>query len=230
MNKSSDVEAHHSSHYQSASSFTAEPDEIKQAREEMTNIIQTQEEINDRKEELLKRLERYKQEKHLIEETISIKISNEQQREILKQLCKIHEYQIKNIELESINLMKEFLSHQKDMVVKRDHKRQKLVKEIVTLQKKIISGSILYLHILTRRARFQVFYKIALLKNISKFTGKYLRLSPFFQDALLLNESVFSYNLFLNRDYKVVCRLNWFLIDGFHLTYLCPFFLQYTLP
>ena len=110
----------------------------------MSNIIQTQEEINDRKEELLKRLERYKQEKHLIEETISIKISNEQQREILKQLCKIHEYQIKNIELESINLMKEFLSHQKDMVVKRDHKRQKLVKEIVTLQKKIISGSILH--------------------------------------------------------------------------------------
>ena len=155
ISKSSNAEAHHSSHYQSASSFTAEPDEIKQAREEISNIIQTQEEINDRKEELLKRLDRYKQEKHLIEETISIKISNEQQREILKQLCKIHEYQIKNIELESINLMKEFLSHQKDMVVKRDHKRQKLVKEIVTLQKKIISGSIL-LHLLTRNGRFQV--------------------------------------------------------------------------
>lgn len=147
------------------SKFT-EPTNIIEARKEMENIVNIQEEINDRKSQILYNLEKYKKDKQLIEETISIKVTNEQQREILKQICRIHEYQIKNVELESVNLMYEFLTRQKEIVTKRDVKRQKLVKEIVQLQKKLITGYIifhshipvsvlqLYTHVAISRARY----------------------------------------------------------------------------
>ncbi|XP_066914661.1 kinesin-like protein KIF19 isoform X3 [Clytia hemisphaerica] len=116
-----------------------EPADVIAARDELDNILQQQDEIECRKKEINDRLTRQTHENQGLEETMLRRASNENHREVIKSLCFLHEYQIRNMELESMALMKEFLLQQKDLETQRSDMRRRLVDEVVDLQKNVIT-------------------------------------------------------------------------------------------
>ena len=118
-----------------------EPADVSAAREELDKILQQQDEVECRKKEINDRLERRKRENTGLEESMLRQASDEQHREVIKTLCFLHEYQIRNMELESMALMKEFLLQQKDLETQRGDMRRRLVDEVIDLQKGVISGN-----------------------------------------------------------------------------------------
>ena len=117
-----------------------EPADVVAAREELDSILQQQDEIECRKKEINETLERQKRKNHGLEETMLRQSSDDHHREIIKSLCFLHEYQIRNMELESMTLMKEFLLQQKELETQRTDMRRRLVDEVVDLQKNVIKG------------------------------------------------------------------------------------------
>ena len=117
-----------------------EPADVIAAREELDSILQQQDEIECRKKEINDRLDRQKRQNHGLEETMLRQASNDHHREIIKSLCFLHEYQIRNMELESMALMKEFLLQQKELETQRTDMRRRLVDEVVDLQQNVITG------------------------------------------------------------------------------------------
>jgi len=120
-----------------------EPADVSAAREELDSILQQQDEVECRKKEINDRLERQKRENAGLEEAMLRQASDDQHREVIKTVCFLHEYQIRNMELESMALMKEFLLQQKELETQRGDLRRRLVDEVVDLQKSVISGNML---------------------------------------------------------------------------------------
>lgn len=119
----------------------SEPADVTAARDEILTIKQRLEEIEDEKTNLTEKLDEQKREKEYLEESFQNKISNEDRREILEALCKIHDFQIRNVELESVALMREYLLQHKDLTTQRKELRNNVVHDIVELQRDIIQGN-----------------------------------------------------------------------------------------
>ena len=118
-----------------------EPADVVAARDELDHILQQQDEIEFRKKEINEKLKRQKREDHGLEETMLRQASTDHHREVIKSMCFLHEYQIRNMELESMALMKEFLLQQKELETQRTDMRRRLVDEVVDLQKNVITGN-----------------------------------------------------------------------------------------
>ena len=106
-----------------------EPADVYVAREELVNITQQQEEIEFRKKDVMMKLEQEKRSNTNLEERVLREASNEHHRDVIKMLCFLHEYQIRNVELESVALMKEYLLQQKDLETQRGDMRRRIVDE-----------------------------------------------------------------------------------------------------
>ena len=117
-----------------------EPADVAIAREELQNNKKFQIELEVRKKQLLEKLDEQKNELAFLEESCQKKITNEEHREVLNMLCKLHEFEITNIEFQSIKLMREYLLEQKDLKKQREVMRQNMVQEIIEMQKNIIKG------------------------------------------------------------------------------------------
>ena len=118
-----------------------EPADVTAARDQLLFVTQRTDEIERDKTRLLEKLEETKKENDFLEESLTKKISNEEKRELLLSLCKIHECQIKNMELESISLMKDYSLQEKDLILQRTQMRNSLIDELVDMQRKIITGT-----------------------------------------------------------------------------------------
>ena len=70
------------------------------------------------------------------------KISSEENREILGLLCKVHELEITNAELQSNSLLRENLLRQKDLEMNKYDSRQRLCDEIIQMQRSVINGKL----------------------------------------------------------------------------------------
>jgi len=73
-------------------------------------------------------------------QTIPKKISSEDQKEVLRLLCKVHELEIYNTEVQSSCILRDFQIKRKDMVIARYRQHQLLCDQIINKQRNLIDG------------------------------------------------------------------------------------------
>ena len=120
----------------------AEPEEVCFAREEITTLIAEEKRTSDLKADLQGKLQQTRKEVEALEELLPKKISSEENREILGLLCKVHELEITNAELQSNSLLRENLLRQRDLEMNRFESRQRLCDEIIQMQRAVINGKL----------------------------------------------------------------------------------------
>ena len=118
----------------------AEPEDVIFAREEISTLIAEEKRTSDLKADLQGKLQQTRKEVEALEELLPKKISSEENREILGLLCKIHELEITNAELQSNSLLRENLLQQKDLEMNKFESRQRLCDEIIQMQRTVING------------------------------------------------------------------------------------------
>lgn len=82
-----------------------------------------------------------------LEELLPRRVSSEEQREVLGLLCKVHELEIENAEMQSHALLKDNVIRQKNFVVQRFEQHRHLCDEIIQQQRQFIDGE--YVSIMT---------------------------------------------------------------------------------
>lgn len=75
-----------------------------------------------------------------LEELLPRRVSSEEQREVLGLLCKVHELEIENAEMQSHALLKDNVIRQKNFVVQRFEQHRHLCDEIIQQQRQFIDG------------------------------------------------------------------------------------------
>lgn len=75
-----------------------------------------------------------------LEELLPCRVSSEEQREVLGLLCKVHELEIENAEMQSHTLLKDNVIRQKDVVVQRFEQHRQLCHEIIQQQRQFINS------------------------------------------------------------------------------------------
>lgn len=118
----------------------ADPEEVSFAREEISTLIAEEKRTSDLKADLQGKLQQTRKEVEALEELLPKKISSEENREILGLLCKVHELEITNAELQSNSLLRENLLRQKDLEMNKFESRQRLCDEIIQMQRAVING------------------------------------------------------------------------------------------
>ena len=118
----------------------ADPEEVSFAREEISTLIAEEKRTSDLKADLQGKLQQTRKEVEALEELLPKKISSEENREILGLLCKVHELEITNAELQSNSLLRENLLRQKDLEMNKFESRQRLCDEIIQMQRAVITG------------------------------------------------------------------------------------------
>ena len=120
----------------------AEPEAVSFAREEITTLIAEEKRTSNLKVDLQEKLQQTRKEVEALEELLPKKISSEENREILGLLCKVHELEITNAELQSNSLLRENLLRQKDLEMNKYDSRQRLCDEIIQMQRSVINGKL----------------------------------------------------------------------------------------
>lgn len=67
-------------------------------------------------------------------------MSSEEQREVLSLLCKVHELEIENTEMQSNALLKDNVIRHKNCVVQRFERHRHLCDEVIQQQRQFIVG------------------------------------------------------------------------------------------
>lgn len=75
-----------------------------------------------------------------IEELLPQHISNDEQREILTLLCKVHELELEKTEIQSAVLCKDNALRTKDFIIHRHEQQRELCYDIIHQQKALIEG------------------------------------------------------------------------------------------
>eukprot|EP00062_Callorhinchus_milii_P004575 gi/632943709/ref/XP_007887095.1/ PREDICTED: kinesin-like protein KIF19 [Callorhinchus milii] len=116
-----------------------EPPEVAVAREHIAVLVAEQRKLKRQKAiNLEKRFSDIRGRAQKLEELLPKWISSEQQREVLSLLCKVHELEIENTEMQSSALLKENVIRQTDYVVQRFEQHRHLCAEIIQQQRQII--------------------------------------------------------------------------------------------
>ncbi|XP_043941071.1 kinesin-like protein KIF19 isoform X2 [Protopterus annectens] len=115
-----------------------EPQEVYAARHRIAALITEQKNMRKQKVELEKKFREIRQQAQQLEEVLPKRINSEEQQEVLSLLCKVHELEIENTEMQSNALLKDNVIRQKNYVVQRYEQHRYLCDEIIQQQRKII--------------------------------------------------------------------------------------------
>uniref|UniRef100_A0A8C8VIH0 Kinesin-like protein KIF19 n=1 Tax=Pelusios castaneus TaxID=367368 RepID=A0A8C8VIH0_9SAUR len=115
-----------------------EPPEVISARENIAALVGEQKTLRRQKAELEKRFKEIRQRGRRLEEVLPRRISSEEQREVLSLLCKVHELEIENTEMQSSALLKDNVIRHKNYVVRRFEQHRSLCDRIIQQQRQII--------------------------------------------------------------------------------------------
>ncbi|XP_044534791.1 kinesin-like protein KIF19 [Gracilinanus agilis] len=118
-----------------------EPHEVSVAREEINMLLMEQRKTAALKAGLEQRLANTKKKASQMEKLLPKQIINKDQREVLRLLCKAHELEVENTELQANNLYQKNLLCQKDFVIQRYHQHRLLCEEIIQQQRELIKGN-----------------------------------------------------------------------------------------
>lgn len=75
-----------------------------------------------------------------MEELLHRRVGSDEQREVLVLLCKVHELEIENTEIQSHALLRDGVLRQKNLVVQRFEQHRHLCDEIIQQQRQFIDG------------------------------------------------------------------------------------------
>ncbi|XP_054849652.1 kinesin-like protein KIF19 [Eublepharis macularius] len=115
-----------------------EPHEVVVAKEEINMLLAEQRKTAALKADLEQRLANAKKKASQMEKLLPKQITSEDQREVLRLLCKAHELEVGSTELQANALYKESLLCQKDFVIQRHQQHRRLCEEIIQQQRSLI--------------------------------------------------------------------------------------------
>ena len=94
-----------------------EPEEVRVAKDELSSLEKEKERTEKLKRSLEKELENAKDRAAKLEQSLPHKVTSEEQGEILSLMCKVHELEIENMEMQSSCLLRNFEIRRKHMVI-----------------------------------------------------------------------------------------------------------------
>uniref|UniRef100_A0A6Q2X8X0 Kinesin-like protein n=1 Tax=Esox lucius TaxID=8010 RepID=A0A6Q2X8X0_ESOLU len=117
---------------------STETQEVAMARENLVTLMAEQKKIRKQKALLECRFVELRERARRLEELLPRRVSSEEQREVLGLLCKVHELEIENAEMQSHALLKDNVIRQKNYVVQRFEQHRHLCDEIIQQQRQFI--------------------------------------------------------------------------------------------
>nr|XP_045000072.1 kinesin-like protein KIF19 [Jaculus jaculus] len=120
---------------------SVEPPEVALAREEVNLLLAEQRKTAALKARLEQRLAHAKQKVSRMEQLLPRQVTSEEQREVLRLLCRAHELEVENTELQADNLCRRNLLCQQDLVIQRYHQHRLLCQQVIQGQRQLIWDS-----------------------------------------------------------------------------------------
>ncbi|XP_062946031.1 kinesin-like protein KIF19 [Cynocephalus volans] len=117
---------------------SVEPHEVALAREEVNLLLAEQRKTAALKAGLEQRLANAKQKASQMEKLLPKQVTSEDQREVLRLLCRAHKLEVENTELQANNLCQKNLLCQKDFVIQRYHQHRLLCEQVIQEQRQLI--------------------------------------------------------------------------------------------
>uniref|UniRef100_A0A674DYG2 Kinesin-like protein n=1 Tax=Salmo trutta TaxID=8032 RepID=A0A674DYG2_SALTR len=117
---------------------STETQEVAMARENVVTLIAEQNKIREQKALLERCFVELRERARHLEELLPCRVSSEEQREVLGLLCKVHELEIENAEMQSHALLKDNVIRQKNFVVQRFEQHRHLCDELIQQQRRFI--------------------------------------------------------------------------------------------
>lgn len=119
-------------------------EEVKTAREELKVLHEEKYRTEKIRATVKKELETARAKTRKLEEMVPQRISSEDQKEVLRLLCKVHELEITNTEVQSSCILRDFQIKKKDMVISRYRQHQSLCDQIIHKQKQILDDNSIF--------------------------------------------------------------------------------------
>ncbi|KAM6951234.1 kinesin-like protein KIF19 [Aplochiton taeniatus] len=116
-----------------------ETQEVALARENLVTLMAEQKKIRKQKAALDRLFVELQERARRLEELLPRRVSSEEQREVLGLLCKVHELEIENAEMQSHALLKDNVIRQKNFVVQRFEQHRHLCDEVIQQQRQFIN-------------------------------------------------------------------------------------------
>nr|XP_046210598.1 kinesin-like protein KIF19 [Oncorhynchus gorbuscha] len=117
---------------------STETQEVAMAREKVVTLIAEQNKIREQKAFLERCFVELRERARRLEELLPCRVSSAEQREVLGLLCKVHELEIENAEMQSHALLKDNVIRQKNFVVLRFEQHRHLCDELIQQQRRFI--------------------------------------------------------------------------------------------
>ncbi|XP_040033032.2 kinesin-like protein KIF19 [Gasterosteus aculeatus] len=117
---------------------STETQQVAMARENLVTLMAEQKKIHKQKALLERRFLELRDRARRLEELLPRRVSSEEQREVLCLLCKVHELEIENTEMQSNALLKDNVIRHKNFVVQRFEQHRHLCDEIIQQQRQFI--------------------------------------------------------------------------------------------
>uniref|UniRef100_A0A452Q9E0 Kinesin-like protein KIF19 n=1 Tax=Ursus americanus TaxID=9643 RepID=A0A452Q9E0_URSAM len=117
---------------------TLEPPEVASARESIAALVGEQKKLRKEKLALEHRCRELRTRGRRLEETLPRRIGSEEQREVLSLLCRVHELEVENTEMQSHALLRDGALRHRREAVRRLEQHRSLCDEIIQGQRQII--------------------------------------------------------------------------------------------
>ncbi|XP_029784470.1 kinesin-like protein KIF19 [Suricata suricatta] len=117
---------------------TLEPPEVASARESIAALVGEQKQLRKQKLALEQRCRELRARGRRLEETLPRRIGSEEQREVLSLLCRVHELEVENTEMQSHALLRDGALRHRREAVRRLEQHRSLCDEIIQGQRQLI--------------------------------------------------------------------------------------------
>ncbi|XP_021534056.1 kinesin-like protein KIF19 [Neomonachus schauinslandi] len=117
---------------------TLEPPEVASARESIASLVGEQKKLRKQKLALEQRCRELRARGRRLEETLPRRIGSEEQREVLSLLCRVHELEVENTEMQSHALLRDGALRHRREAVRRLEQHRSLCDQIIQGQRQII--------------------------------------------------------------------------------------------
>ncbi|XP_037349483.1 kinesin-like protein KIF19 [Talpa occidentalis] len=115
-----------------------EPPEVASARESIATLVGEQKKLRKQKLALEQRCRELRARGRRLEETLPRRIGSEEQREVLSLLCRVHELEVENAEMQSHALLRDGALRHRREAVRRLEQHRSLCDEIIQGQRQLI--------------------------------------------------------------------------------------------
>ncbi|KAL4240456.1 Kinesin-like protein kif19 [Mactra antiquata] len=119
-------------------------EDVRQAKEELKVLHDEKYRTEKIRATVKKELEMARSKTKKLEEMIPHRVSSEDQKDVLRLLCRVHELEIRNTEVQSSCIIRDFQIKKKDMVISRFRQHQSLCDQIIRKQKHLIDDNGLF--------------------------------------------------------------------------------------